>query len=189
MSNDTPYGNKREKLWNRVFEEYRSQYVNYRKYYLASDVLGKRGQYLNYLTTVISSLLLAVVGAASTITSTPNWFNGLALILAAFTAALSIMVSFGRWQLKSNQYYNSGQQHQNLFKEIEFFVEIEMPDDDKDIEYLEKKTKELIEKKNTLNEATPQLHTKWFNKLKKQRDINWDQPSLEEMKDGGYEFH
>lgn len=189
MNSEPSYELRRRKLWNRIFEEYRSQYVNYRKYYLASDVLGERGTYLNYFTTIVSSLLLAVVGAAATSVNTPSWFNMLALILAATTAALSIVVSFGKWQLKSNQLYNSGQQHQNLFKEIEYFVEIEMPDKNKDVEDLEEKAKCLIERKNQLNEATPQLHTKWFEKLKEQRDIDWDKPTLEEVRGGDYNFH
>jgi len=186
--NQKSYNRRRRKLWDLFFDEYRSQYINYRKYYLASDVLGKRGNILDYLTTVFSAILLAIIGAIASL-GTPEWYNILLLILAAITSGLSIINTFGQWQLKSNEYYNAGQQHQELFKEIEYFVEVELPDENEEITYLENRAQELINKKNNLNKATPQLHTKWFDKLKKRRDIDWNQPTLEELREGEYDFH
>lgn len=182
------YEPRRRNLWDLIFDEYRAQWINYRKYYLASDKLGKWGRWIQYATTLFSALLLAVIGAAATY-RTPDWFSTLTLFLSAITASLAIAGSVAKWTLKSNQYYNAGQQHQALYKELNHFVKVRLPDEDESIEQLEYDALKLILRKNDLNEATPQLHTRWFQMLKKQRDTDWDQPSLEELRDGDYDFH
>ncbi|MFB6235483.1 MAG: hypothetical protein ABEH81_14025 [Halopenitus sp.] len=182
------YQDRRRNLWDLVFDEYRAQWINYRKYYLASDWLGKWGNRIHYLTTIASSLLLAVIGAAATY-SLPDWFSMITLLLSAATASLAIVSMVGKWQLKSNQYYNAGQQHQELYKEFDYFVKVRLTDKDEETSELEKEAKSLIEKKNDLNEATPQLHTRWFEKLKSKRDTEWEQPSLEDLREGNYRPH
>jgi len=182
------YESRRQNLWDLIFDEYRAQWINYRKYYLASDELGKWGRRIKYLTTVASSLLLAVIGAAATY-SLPGWFSGVTLLLSAITASLAITSTVAKWELKSNQYYNAGQQHQELYKDIDYFVKVRLPDNDEELSQLEKDAMSLVERKNNLNEATPQLHTKWFKKLKKERDTEWEQPSLEDLSQGNYRPH
>lgn len=183
----TEYDHRRQRLWDLVFAEYRAQWINYRKYYLASDKLGKKGRLIRYSTTVVSSLLLALIGATATY-SLPSWFSALTLILSAVTAGLAITGTVAKWQLKSNQYYNSGQQHQKLYKKFDYFVKVRLADLDENTDQLEEDARQLIDKKNDLNEATPQLHTKWFQKLKEKRDLQWEQPSLIDIRNGDYDF-
>jgi hypothetical protein len=158
------YSDRRRRLYRQLFEEYNSQYINYKKYYLASDELGRKGRKLGYFTTGIGGLLLILLSGIVA-GSPPEIINTVTLALSALLAALSFAHVTTNWQATSNQYYNSGQIHQRLFQEFDYIIKMRLPDDSEDIEELEADCKQLLEEKNTLNESTAQLDSKWFKKL------------------------
>lgn len=183
----SPYSTERRRLYKRFFEAYNSQYINYKKYYRASDVLGRRGRYLDYATTMIGGLLLFLL-AGVVAAVVPEWVNLFTLFLSAVIAALSFASVTGNWQATSNEYYNAGQIHQRLYLEFDYMVKIRFPDSNVPLSELEKECDELIQRKNTLNEATPQLDSKWFKKLNQEKDLNWDPKTLEDVRDGNWDF-
>jgi len=181
------YSERRRRLYQRIFEEYNSQYINYKKYYLASDDLGKKGRWLGYGVTALAGLLLILLSGILA-GSPPGVVNTATLILSGLTAAISFAHVTLNWGAKSNQYYNSGQIHQRLYQKFDHMVKVRLPDESEDLDSLEEDCRELLKEKNTLNEATPQLDNQWYKKLAEENDLDWDVKSLEEVNDGDWDF-
>ena len=58
-----------------------------------------------------------------------------------------------------------------------------------DYDELESECENLIKKKDELNGLTPQLESRWYNKLIEEKGydaVHWDRQSLEEMQKGDF---
>lgn len=186
MTEDDIYSHRRRHLYDYFFEEFSNQYINYKKYYIASSGLGKWGRRVNYSTTIMSALLLALIGTITT--SVQLELTGwLPLAVSVLTAALAFVNAVGNFQLRSNQYYNAGQQHQHLFEKMEHFATVRLPDPNENIKQLEYDATLLLEEKNRLNESTPQISNRWYNKVKDKNQLNWEQVPLEEVPGESYQ--
>lgn len=180
------YSDDRRRLYTRMFEEYNSQYINYYKYFTASEYIGKKGQYADYAVTLVASWLLILISGILGPDQSNN--SGLLLLMSALTAGLSYASIVGNWQSVSDQLYKSGQIHHDLYMEFEKFIKEELPDPDADQEELEERAERLLKRKSELNRATKRISSKWYQRLKMKKDIEWDRPQLEEIRQGNTKF-
>lgn len=181
------YCGKRRRLYNWFFVKYRAQNINYRKYYRASKGTRKWGWLFSNISTVGGALLLILIGGILT-GEVGSWATRVSFALSALVAASSYINSSANFYERSNVYYNAGQIHHNLFSEMDHLVKVRLPDQSEDLDQIERDCKDLISRKDELNEATPQISDKWYEKLKYERDVDWKPPSLEEIHDGIYDF-
>lgn len=132
-------------------------------------------------------LLLVLIGAILT-DEVGSWATLLSLLLSAIVAASSYINSSSNFYELSNVYYNSGQIHQDLFLEMDHVVKEKFPDNSVSDDQLEEECMDLIDRKSSLNEATPQLPDKWHNLLRHDRNVNWEPKELEEIRNGVWDF-
>lgn len=178
MSN-TQYSNRRERIYEDCFNEYRAQYINYQKYYLAANILSKAHTALNVYGTVAGAGLLVLIAWIFR-AQDPGIWTPISLIISASISASSFVSFSVDWKDRSNTYYREGQKHQNLFKKFNYLVKIRMPDINETDSDLENRYKELVEKKNEVNMETSQLAQFWFKLLSFREDLDWTRPPLEE---------
>jgi hypothetical protein len=175
------YSDRRLRVYEDCFNEYRAQYVNYKKHYLAANILNHAHSALSIYSTVAGSVLFVMIVYVFR-SSDPGVLTPLSLLLSASIAATSFISVFVDWDEKSSTYYREGQRHQNLFKEFNHLVKIRMPDPDENDSDLEQRQLELVEKKNDLNMETPQLSQHWYRVLKFREDLDWTRPPLSEQR-------
>lgn len=186
MPANDAYSPRRKRLYDYFFEEFNNQYINYKKYYKASGALDKWGKWVNYSTTAVSALLLAIIGTITT-SSQLELSGWIPVTVSAITAVLAFVNAVGNFQLRSNQYYNAGQQHQHLFEKMEHFITVRLPDSNENINQLEYDAIQLLDEKNRLNESTPQMSNKWYKKVKKENDLDWEKVPLEDVPGESYQ--
>lgn len=189
MSSTPGFSDERNRLYFRILREYRAQYINKKKYYLAGDCFQSKGKFFDFLTTVVASVLLVVI-----LSIVQNQNSGslglLPLALSTAVAALSYTNALGAWQSTSTEYYNSGQVHGSLFDEFEEIVKERFPDPDEDDKVLKKECEQLLKRKEELNQATSQLSSKWYHRLMEKEDgVKWDKKSLDELQQGDSDFY
>lgn len=117
-----------------------------------------------------------------------SWATLASFVLSALVAASSYVNSSANFYGQSNVYYNAGQIHHNLFSEMDHMVKVRFPDPSEDVSQIEEDCRELISRKNELNESTPQLPDKWYRKLRQERDVDWKPRNLTEIRDGIWDF-
>lgn len=181
------YSEKRERLYNWFFRQYRAQNINYRKYYKASEGARKWGWVFGNFSTVGGGILLILIGGILT-GEVGSWATLASFVLSALVAASSYVNSSANFYGQSNVYYNAGQIHHNLFSEMDHMVKVRFPDPSEDVSQIEGDCRELISRKNELNESTPQLPDEWYRKLRQERDVDWKPRSLTEIRDGIWDF-
>ncbi|WP_435158075.1 hypothetical protein [Haladaptatus sp. DFWS20] len=183
------FSKRRIRLYHWFFKEYNNTYINYEKYYKASDYYKKWAKRLNLAVTVVSASIVFIV-LATIKGAFPNIFTPVALMLSLVTGVLSFVDAVGDFERKYIQYYNAGQCHDDLYSEFDKMVKIKLPDNSEKDEDLEARCDELIEKKNELNSLTPQLDSKWYDKLIEERGkdaVHWKPTPLKEMRDGKFQ--
>lgn len=178
--NSTQYSNRRTRIYKDCFNEYKAQYINYQKYYLAANVLSNARSALNVYGTVAGAGLLVLIAWIFR-ASDPGVWTPISLILSASISVSSFLSFSVDWEDRSNIYYREGQNHQNLYKKFNYLVKIRMPDPSENDRDLEDRYKELIENKNDLNMETSQLDQFWYKLLKFRKDLDWDRPPLHEL--------
>lgn len=183
------FSDRHRRLYRWFFKEYNNQYINYEKYYSASDHYQKRAKQVRWgtglLSTVVIILVLGIVQGFQ-----PNILTPLAIATSLLTGAISLIGSIGDYERKYIIYYNSGQEHDDLYSEFDRMVKVELPEPGVDYNDLEKKCNELVEEKDRLNGLTPQLESRWYEQLIKERGydaVHWEPQPLEKMQDAQFE--
>ena len=160
--------NKHRRLYRWFFEEYNKQYINYEKYYEASEHYRQRAKLVRLGTGILSSLIVILV-LAIVQGFHPDILTPTAIAASLLTGAISLFGSIGNFEKKYIIYYNSGQEHDDLYTDFEKMIKVKLPDPSADFDELEKECERLVEKKDKLNGLTPQLEERWYNKMKKER--------------------
>lgn len=177
----TQYSDRRSRVYKDCFNEYRAQYINYQKYYLAANTLSNAHSALNIYGTVAGAGLLVLITWIFR-ASDPGVWTPISLIISA-SISVSSFISFSvDWEDRSETYYREGQKHQNLFKEFNHLVKIRMPDPSESDSNLEARYKDLVDDKNELNMNTFQLAQVWYKLLRLRKDLDWDSPPLHELR-------
>lgn len=184
---DCEYSAKRERIFTWFFKEYRAQNINYRKYYVASEGVRKYGWFFANTSTTGGALLLIFIGAILT-GDVGSWATLVSFGLSAIVAASSYVNSSSNFYKLSNEYYNAGQTHQNLFSEMDYLIKEKLPDESVEVAEIEEECRSLVQRKNELNEATPQLPDKWYYLLRHQRNVDWQPHNLQDIRNGIWDF-
>lgn len=179
---------RRRQLYHAAFEDYDSIKMTYYKFYTASDAMKRRGRVLTYGSTLFAAILLLIIGNI-VVRGGPEWGTDLAFAVSVIVGTLSFFNAVDRPKRKSNILYKSGQQLQRVYQEYHYFVTVRLPDPDEDLQELENEYQKLRERKNIVNEATPQLGGKWYRRVKESR-VDWEPKPLYEVtgKDGEFEI-
>jgi len=180
---------RRSRLYHTAFEEYDSLEITYKKFFAASDAFKRRGKVLTFSSTILSGVLLFIIGAVI-VRGSPNWGTDVAFAASAAVAVLSFVNAVESPQKMSNVTYNSGQTLHRVFLEFHYFITVRLPDPDEDLEKLEAEYERLLERKHTVNETTPALGNKWYKRVK--GDIeDWEPKPLTEItgEDGEFEVN
>lgn len=191
MRDNDPYSKKRYRTYEWFFTEYNHQWINYKKFYLASSAYKKRAKYLNYGIGVTGSavvvIILAIVKGIQ-----PELLTPFALGASLLVGLLSATDSVGDYERKYVRYYRIGQRFDDLYTEMDYLVKVRLPDPDEDDEELAKRCRELVDRKDDLNGSAPQISEKWYRKLQEEeRDegaedegdpLKWDRPDLNKLR-------
>lgn len=188
-SSSSTYTNERKRLYKRFAHHYRSQYINYEKYYLASDCIKTKGKVFDWATTLVAAILLILIsGAVRGLEA--SIIDVVILLLSAAVAALSFATAIGGWKRLASEYYKAGQIHDDLYSEFDKMVKERLPDPNEDDKELKKDCEMLLKRKEELNKATPQLASKWYYRLMERDDgLEWEEKSLTDLKGGDSSFY
>ena len=180
----SPFSDEHRRLYRWFFKEYNNQYINYEKYYEASDHYQHRAKQVRWGTGILSSiviiLVLAIVQGFYSDILTPA-----AVGLSLLTGAISLIGTIGDFERKYITYYNSGQEHDDLYSKFDKMIKVKLPDPNANLDELQEECDRLIEKKDELNGLTPQLEGRWYDKMIEERGkdaVHWEPQSLEEMR-------
>ncbi|MFC6953509.1 hypothetical protein [Halorubellus litoreus] len=176
----TQYSNRRNRIYKDCFNEYRAQYINYQKYYLAANVLSNAHSALNIYGTVAGAGLLVLIAWIFR-ASDPGVWTPISLIAAASISVASFISFSVDWEDRSNTYYREGQKHQELYKNFNYLLKIRMPDPNENDSDLETRYKELVKNKNDLNMETSQIAQFWYKLLGLREDLDWERPPLHKL--------
>jgi len=177
----TQYSDRRTRVYEDCFNEYRAQYINYQKYYFAANALSNAHSALNIYGTVAGAGLLVLIAWIFR-AAEPGVWTPISLIISA-SISVSSFISFSvDWEERSEIYYREGQKHQNLFKKFNYLVKIRIPDPSENDSDLEDRHEELIDEKNELNMDTSQLAQFWYKLLAFRKDLDWSRPPLHKLR-------
>lgn len=177
------FSDKHRRLYRWFFEEYNKQYINYEKYYEASEHYRQRAKQVRLGTGILSSLIVILV-LAIVQGFHPDILTPTAVGTSLLTGVISLVGSIGDFERKYIIYFNSGQEHDDLYTDFENMIKVKLPDPSADFDELEEECKKLVEKKDELNGLTPQLEERWYKKMIEERGkdaVHWDPHPLEEM--------
>lgn len=177
---------RRTRLYHNAFEEYDSLKTTYTQFYEASSSLKRRGHVVTYGSTLFGAILLYLVGTVA-LEGGSGFKTELVFAVSIAVTALSFYNAVDSPQQMANVTYNSGQTLQRVFLDFHYFITVELPEPDNDIEELEGQYERLLERKHTVNETTPQLGNKWYRRVKEGRD-SWEPIPLTEITGEDKEF-
>lgn len=189
MTSSDNFSERHRRLYAWFFKEYNNEYINYEKYYRASKYYQKRAKQVRWgvglLSATVVILVLAIVKGIR-----PDLLTPIAIGASLGTGVISLVGSIGDFERKYITYYNSGQEHDDLYTEFDNMIKVKLPDPDADYESLENECKRLVDKKDELNGLTPQLEGRWYDKLIEERGkdaVHWDRQPLEKMRVAEFE--
>lgn len=157
MSDEFEY-EKHERLRGKVANEADSVLWTFKAYYEAADYYSKRQDWIDLAIFVISALLtVALVWGVL-----PDIF----LISLALTSAVATgyrrAASPGD---RAEEFYRAANGYHRLFDDFRDYIVLELADSSNDLDELETRYRELAARRRDLNEDTPNITSKWYDRL------------------------
>ena len=118
-----------------------------------------------HLIIGIPTVILAAIAGASALSQFDN-HNIIAGILAIIVAALSALSTFLNPNQKANSHHNAGIKYNSLKTRTRIFHEIDC-NSDLSIKDLTEKLQELVKERDTLNQESPQISRRAYERAKK----------------------
>ncbi|WP_339106356.1 hypothetical protein [Haloterrigena salinisoli] len=143
-------------------------FYTYKRNYVAAEWVGRFGWALDIFIVFIGSILLYI----TTREGTPDFalfrpFSALSPTdLALIILIGSLLSSFYGPKLRSRDYYNAGQELQELTDEVDYFICQRLTDPDVSIQDLQEEFNTLQDRRHRLNQSTPQLGGHWYRLMK-----------------------
>jgi len=153
----------RKQLFKKALDHRGSIYYTYQRNYFAAKYVGWLGWGLDLLTAVIGGVLIYVLRSGGSPQA--------AVYLAVTILISSLISSFYGPKLRSRDYYNAGQEHQELHDEFDHFIHSKISNPNRSNADLEEKLEYLNSKRHDLNQSTPQLGGIWYYLMKFVRKI------------------
>jgi hypothetical protein len=155
----------REKLFNKGLQHRGSIYYTYERNYFAAKCVGWLGWGLDGLTALFGGVLIYILRTSA---------DGQASVyLAIGILATSLISSFYGPKLRSRDYYQAGQEHQELYDEFDHFIHFDIGDPSKSNDELREVLEELNSRRHRLNQSTPQLGGIWYYSMKLVGKLKW----------------
>lgn len=160
----------RERIFDRAVDHRGSVYYTYQRNYFAAKCVGWLGWSLDVFTAILGGVLIFVLRSGN-IQDGPTY-------LAVGILVSSLISSFYGPKLRSRDYYQAGQEHQELYDKFEDFVQFDIPDPSNTNNELRKEIEEINQRRHQLNQSTPQLGGIWYYTMKmvekiKNKYSNW----------------
>lgn len=194
--NNTDFGEEeyrlRKQLHDRATGAKNSLYITYKRMYVAAEWVGRFGWLLDFFTAIIGVILLYIL----TRSTQPEFivFEWLASLAPADLAIIlligSLLSAFYGPKLRSRDYYNAGQELQELHDEFTDFVDLDMIDSERSLQELRERFEELNRERHHLNQSTPQLGGYWYRLMELKKDYNrlapwkeyseWEEPTFDD---------
>lgn len=182
------YSEARRRLYKRILSRHRAQYINYEKFYLASDCTKSKGKLFDYATAIFAGLLLYTILQSG---GQLQENSSVLYLLSGATAILSVVAVVGDWQSKASEYYNTGQIQQDLYQELDHMVKERLPDPSEADSDLSEACDRLLQRQSEINRTAPHLSQKWYYRVMyRDRWAKWDyERTLEDIEPGVTKFH
>lgn len=164
MSDETEMGgcynwfHHRRQLFKKALDHRGSIYYTYKRNYFAAQYVGWLGWGLDLLTAIVGGVLIYVLRSGGPPQA--------AVYLAVTILISSLISSFYGPKLRSRDYYNAGQEHQELHDEFDYYIHSKITNPNRSNADLEKTLEELNSKRHDINQSTPQLGGIWYNLMK-----------------------
>jgi hypothetical protein len=159
---------KRRELYDRATSAAYSIRFTYKRKYVAAEWVGRFGWALDFFTAIVGTVLLYVL----TRTDEPTFIilSSLGQLAAADLTIIllvsSLLSAFYGPKLRSRDYYNAGQELQELYDELLDYIEYELQDPDKEVSSLQEQYEEFNTERHHMNQSTPQLGGHWYRLIK-----------------------
>jgi|AntRauMinimDraft_4_1070384.scaffolds.fasta_scaffold05431_2 hypothetical protein len=160
--------------------------------YVAAEWVGRLGWILDLFTAIVGVVLLYILTRAEQ----PEFviFDQLSSFspadLAIILLIASLLSAFYGPKLRSRDYYNAGQELQELHDELTDFVDLDIVDPDLSSQELRDKYKSLNNNRHDLNQSTPQLGGYWYRLMNMGESYErivpwknfseWEEPSFDD---------
>lgn len=160
MTEDEFEDARRQRIYEKALEEKNNVIWTMRRYYLASKVLGLAAIGSEWLTLIFAGVLL--YGLRLGRVGPPVMAS-----LSIFIGVVALIKAYHHPQRDSETYYRQGQEFQELYDEICYFIDLEIRDDDVEHEQLREELDHLSQRRHALNQDAPQLAGVWYSILKR----------------------
>jgi len=169
---------RRYSLYTRAVSTASALHFTYKRKYLAAEWVGRLGWFMDLFTGIVGIILLYVLTREGNPT-----FPLIAHLsslnppdLAIILLVTSLISSFYGPKLRSRDYYNGGQELQELYDDVIDFIVVDLHSQEQDMGELHDKYIELNKIRHELNQTTPQLGGHWYKLIKLKQWYNQTAP-------------
>lgn len=155
----------RRKLFRKARDHRGSIYYTYERNYFAAKCVGWLGWILDGITALFGGILIFILRA--------NTDYQTSVYLAIGILSTSLISSFYGPKLRSRDYYQAGQEHQELYDNFDHFIHFDIGSPAMSNEDLRDKLEELNSRRHRLNQSTPQLGGIWYYSMKGVGKVKW----------------
>jgi hypothetical protein len=165
----------REKIFDKAQDHRNSIYYTYQRNYFAAKCVGWLGWALDGLTALFGGVLIYILRTSAD--------SQASVYLAIGILSTSLISSFYGPKLRSRDYYQAGQEHQELYDEFVHFICLDVGDSSISDEDLRGSLEELNGRRHRLNQSTPQLGGIWYYSMKLVGKMKWAYSKLAPWKE------
>lgn len=146
---------QRWRIYEKALEEKNNVIWTMRRYYFASKVLGLFAIGSEWLTLIFAGVLFYGLRVGRVDPS-------LMAVLSIFIGVVALLKAYHHPQRDSKTYYRQGQEFQELYDELSYFIDLEIKDEDTQNEQLRDELERLSQQRHELNQDAPQLAGVWY---------------------------
>lgn len=144
----------RRTVFNKGIDHRGSIYYTYERNYFAAKCVGWLGWLLDGITALFGGILIFILQTSVD--------NQISVYLAIGILSTSLISSFYGPKLRSRDYYQAGQEHQELYDDFDHFIHFDIGDTTVSNDELRNKLEDLNSRRHRLNQSTPQLGGIWY---------------------------
>lgn len=165
----------RRKFFSKALDHRGSIYYTYERNYFAAKCVGWLGWFLDGITALFGGILIYILRT--------NADTQLSVYLAIGILSTSLISSFYGPKLRSRDYYQAGQEHQELYDEFDNFIHFDIASPEMSNDDLRNKLEELNSRRHRFNQSTPQLGGIWYYAMKGVGKVKWAYSKLAPWKE------
>lgn len=149
---------RHERLRERVANDADSVLWTFKAYYKAGSYYSNIGKLLDAMIFISSAFLtLGIIWRV-----TPNIILIILALVSAITTGYRRAASP---EDRAEEFYRAANSYHRLFDEFREFIVLELSDESNSVDSMESEFKQLSSRRRDLNEDTPDITSKWYDKL------------------------